>query len=145
VDLTLTTTLRGESYTFIDADNGEIPHFPSLRRLKLGFLKFNDTSVLEALVTDSLRYLEVGSSWTPSYEDFFERRGQVSSLETFVWDGVPNSADLPLTFLGVNTQIMKLAFEYGITSTLLEHRIIPLLSDHFVNLTSLQLIWEGTL
>lgn len=144
VGLTLTTTLRNDPYTFIDADNEGLPQFPSLRRLNLGFLILNDTSILEALVTDSLRYLEVGSSWSPTYKDFFERRGQVSSLEAFVWQG-PEAVDLPLTFLGANNQITKLAFVYDVSSTLLETRILPLLTDHFGNLTSLQLLFEGTL
>ena len=140
-DLRLTTG-RLEDYSFTQSNTNTLPQFPKLRRLSIGRIGFNDSSMLEALVSSSLRHLEVGRCWTPIYRDFFENRGTISNLNTFVWEGrAPDEP--PYSFLHANPHLAKLALPNAVPSTTMKIHIVPLLGN-FRGLTSLSLVWEGT-
>lgn len=140
-DLSLRSTGRRDPYTF-----KTIHHFPNLRKLSIALVNFDDVSVLEALVHDGLRYLDVGlACWDPIHVAFFERRETIPSLHTFVWHGGPlEPSEPPHKFLRANPQIERLAFSDFVASQVLETEIIPMLSNHFRKLSSLQLVWECT-
>ena len=122
---------------------GPSPRFPSLRHLRLAFLKFADECYLRELVHDELNSLDVNTTSTSVSSEFFDRRGWVPALQTFVW----NSSHLPesqsLAFLEANPQISKLSIPSAAPATLLEDRVLPLLAQSFSNLTSLSLVWAG--
>ena len=130
-----------DAYTFHNAPTDTVPRFSKLRRLSIGFVEFKDSSMLEAFLQDSLQHLEVGWTWTPVYVDFFDRRGTIPSLQTFVWNGLKAAAP-PYKFLKENPQIAALALPASNPGTLLEQKIVPLLVSRFRNLTSLHLVWE---
>ena len=142
-DLRFTSWERKGSHSFTNSNINEIPQFPNLQRLSLGTVSLDDSSLLEALVCNSLRYLEVGERWTPIYRDFFENRGTISNLHTFVWSHYGDD-EPPHSFLNANPRIAKLAMPYPVSSTTLETHIIPSLAQNFSNLTSLSLVWKGT-
>lgn len=121
-----------------------ISHFSSLRRLSAGVsARFKDFLLLDAIVVDELRYLDLFlSDGCPAIIDFFETRGLVPSLETSIC-GVNVVVHPPLKFLGANTQITKLALTSPISSTILEKEVLPLLSGPFTNLSSLYLVFKG--
>ena len=128
-------------YSFTDSTINAPPRFPNLRRLDIGQVGFKDSSMLEALVQNSLRYLEVGYEWTSVYREFFEKIGTISALSTFVWNG-SSQDEPPCSFLHANSHIAKLALPKAVSSLTLETKIIPLLEKNFRNLTSLSLVWK---
>jgi len=143
-ELTLQTIDRSDAYAFTDATIGTIPKFPNIRRLNIGSVRLEDSSILEALVQDSLRFLEVGWAWDPIYVDYFKRRGTITSLETLVWNRchLIGEVEVPYEFLLKNPHIATLAIPQPLPSTVLETEIIPLLVNYFTRLTSLNLVWK---
>ena len=122
---------------------GLCPRFPSLRHLRLAFLRFADVCFLSELVHDELNSLDVDTNSSSASSEFFDHRGQIPALKTFVW----NASNLPesqsLAFLKANPQISKLSIPSAAPATLLEDRILPLLAQSFASLTSLSLVWAG--
>ncbi len=138
--------LYGEApLTFVDQKSGPAPRFPSLRNLTVGGgILFEDASVLDALVQDNLRTLDVETESNCVTKVFFRQRGRIPALETFVWESSHLPADHALDFLRANAQITKLALPHANPSMLLEVGLLALLSKSFSNLTSLSLVWEST-
>lgn len=122
---------------------GPSPRFPSLRHLRLAFLKLADVCYLQELVHDELNSLDVDTKCSSASSEFFDCGGRVPGLKIFVW----SSSDLPesqsLAFLEANPQISKLSMPLAAHAALLEDRILPLLAQSFSNLTSLSLVWAG--
>lgn len=122
---------------------GSSPRFPSLRHLRLEYLKLVDVCYLEELVHDELNALDVNTNSSPACSEFFDRRGRIPGLEIFVW----SSSNLPepqsLAFLGANPQVSKLSMPQAVSATLLEDRIVPMLAQSFSKLTSLSLVWDS--
>jgi hypothetical protein len=72
----------------------------------------------------------------------FRKVRTVPSLETFVWITPHLSADHALSFLSSNPQISRLGFLFAQPPDLLETKLLPLLSQSFGRLKSLNLTWE---
>ena len=140
-DLKLRPMDANDYYSFHDSTIHAPPRFPNLRRLHIGRVGFKDSSMLKALVQNSLRYLEVGYEWTSVYREFFEKIGTISALSTFVWNGSSRD-EPPCSFLHANSHIAKLALPCAISSLTLETKIIPLLEKKFQNLASLSMVWK---
>ena len=132
-----------ENYTFLNQKAKSLPLFASLRHLTIGMLSYKDPSILQALVTDSLWTLDINTENNSPSEIFFHTRGTVRNLECFTEDAHELNLDHPLDFLRENPQLLKLVIPHSISSTLLDSKILPLLSLSFFNLKSLSLIWEG--
>ena len=122
---------------------GPCPRFPSLRHLRLAFLKFADVCYLSELVHDELNSLDVDTNSSSASSEFFDRRGRIPALKIFVWKAYNLPESQSLAFLKANPQISKLSIPRPAPATLLEDRILPLLAQSFANLTSLSLIWAA--
>ena len=122
---------------------GACPPFPSLRHLRLAFLRFADVCYLNELVHDELNSLDVNTSSSSASSEFFDRRGRIPALKIFVWKASNLTESHSLAFLKANPQISKLSIPRAAPTTLLEDRILPLLAQSFTNLTSLSLVWDG--
>ena len=121
---------------------GPGPRFPSLRHLRLAFLRFADVCYLSELVHDELNSLDVDTNSSSASSQFFDLRGRIPALKTFVWkSNLPASQSL--AFLKANPQFSKLSIPNAAPATLLDDRILPLLAQSFANLTSLSLVWDG--
>ncbi|CAF9925270.1 MAG: hypothetical protein HETSPECPRED_005792 [Heterodermia speciosa] len=138
-NLSLSSLDFRDPYTFTTSTVSALPRFPNLRRLSIGILHIDDSSMLQGLVGDGLRYLEVGRRWQAIYSDFFENRGTIPNLDTFIWNGI-TPQEPPYSFLHANPQISMLALPSSLPSTTLDTKIVPLL-ENFRNLTSLRLVW----
>lgn len=122
----------------------ELPAFPRLRYLRLGEVELHDSSVLEAFIHEGLVALEVDIATSLIHDTFFKTRGNVASLETFVWDTIKiHKEDQSLDFLEANPQLWFLSIRGAMPTALLEKRVLPLLSESFSRLTSLSLRWES--
>ena len=117
--------------------------FPSLRHLRLEFLRLADNCLLKVLVHDGLNSLDVDTHSTTACSQFFDRRGRIPALKTFVWDSTRLPESQSLEFLEANSQITKLGMPLALSETLLGERIFPLLVRSFSNLTSLSLVWRS--
>ncbi|KAL8668042.1 MAG: hypothetical protein Q9202_000020 [Teloschistes flavicans] len=136
-DLTLIPMNGEEEYAFT---GNNIPQFPSLRRLCTHNAK---SSMLEVLVHDDLRYLNIELGLDAVRTDFLGRRGNIPSFESFIW--YPSSENtIPDRFLRANRQIQTLAFTSAFSEIIIESRIFPIICPNFTNLTSLQLKWTCT-
>ncbi|KAL8819591.1 MAG: hypothetical protein Q9223_002010 [Gallowayella weberi] len=120
---------------------GPTPVFPALRHLRLAGIHFADTSILDELVHDKLVSLDVD---TRLAQDFFNRRGPIPGLRTFLWSAfpLPLKYTVSLTFLQSNSHISKLKFSFPTPASLLNYRILPLLAKSFTHLKSLSLRWD---
>ena len=98
--------------------------------------------LLEALIHDEIRYLDILMYVCLVLNEFLKCRGSVPSLGTFVW-GSKIMLPPPFAFLQANPQITTLAIPSPISSTTLSEQLIPLLIKSFSNLTSLYLVWQG--
>ena len=121
--------------------------FPCLTQLELEGMIYPDCRTLSTFLgVESecrLRVLQVDTERDEMTSLFFENRGMIPSLETFVWAShLP--ADHTLGFLRCNSQLFKLDISSATNPTLLEERLLPLLSRSFSRLRSLRLVWEGT-
>lgn len=121
---------------------GPCPRFPSLRHLRLAFLRFADVCYLSELVHDELTSLAVDTNSSSTSSAFFDSRGQIPALKTLVWDASHLPESQSIAFLKANPQISKLSIPNATPKTLLEDRILPLLAQSFANLTSLSLVWD---
>ena len=121
---------------------GPIPRFPSLRHLRLDFVKFVDVCCLQQLVHDELNALDVDTKGSPACSEFFDGRGRVPALEIFVWRSSKLPETQSLAFLEANPQLSKLSMPLAASATLLEDRLLPMLAQSFFNLTSLSLVWD---
>ena len=122
---------------------GPSPYFPSLRHLRIAFLRLADVCFLEQLVHDELTSLDIDTRFSSAFTEFFDLRGRVPALKTFVWNSFQLPETQSLAFLEANPQIMKLNIPAAISATLLEVRLLPLLAQSFSNLTSLGLVWDS--
>jgi len=120
----------------------ELPAFPRLRYLRFGEVELQDSSVLDALIHESLVALEVDIARSPIHDAFFEKRGNIASLEMFVWDSNKIHEDQSLDFLRANPQLSCLSIRGAMPTALLEKGVLPLLSESTTCLTSLSLTWE---
>ena len=125
------------------------PSFPVLRDLELGRFTLTDSSVLDALIGAPgdrchLRTLAIDTEVNEVYSQFFEKRGAIPSLETFVWDCTSAPDDQSLDFLQTNSQLTKLSLSFEASPLFLDTRLLPLLSRSYTRLTSLDLSWTGT-
>lgn len=120
-----------------------VPRFPALRHLQLDNV---DPLVLDALIPAGalcyLRTLEVGITVRDEvYSRFFNNRGCIQSLETFIWTCFGREDQEPVHFLHANPQLSKLALSLWPSPPFLEERVFPLLSRSFTRLSSLHLHW----
>ncbi|MCJ1236182.1 hypothetical protein MMC14_004159 [Varicellaria rhodocarpa] len=127
----------------------ELPDFTNLRKLKLDRVEALDDSMLDALIQDNLRALEIDAGLTPIYTDFFHERGTIDSLETLVFKFHESDVERRYTysfrnFLAENAQITTLRLERAI-SQFIEIGILPILSTSFFHLKSLSLAWTSRL
>lgn len=122
---------------------GPNPKLPSLRYLRLDWVRFEDDSLLQELIHDDLKAFEGSTDQTPASFRFFDSRGCVPGLETFVWSSFLESESASLSFLEANSQISKFSIPSSSSETLLNQRIIPLLLRCFHNLKSLNLTWDS--
>ena len=144
-----------ESLTWVDAfENSHslntfttedlISRFPRLQKLKLAFMKFADWSMLDMLIHDSLRTLDVDTEKDHVSSSFFQQRGTVRSLETFVWSSSHMPDDHNLEFLRANPQLTKLSIPSIQSKVLLDTRLLSLLSKSFKTLKPLSNNhWKG--
>ena len=137
-------SLWGDSSYSFSTGALDPPCFPNLRNLKLDRILFSDSSVLNALIQDNLRSLDADTESKAVCADFFQSRGTIPALETFVWRVLRLPASHPLNFLRANTQLSKLSLPYKVPDIFLEIDLLPLLSSSFKRLTSLCLKWEGS-
>lgn len=121
----------------------ELPAFPCLRYLRFGELDLQDSSVLDSLIHDGLVALEVDIENSPIHSTFFEKRGKIPSLETFVWDSYFIEETQSLTFLQANPQLSRLSIEGAMPTALMQEELLPLLSESFHHLSSLSLAWKS--
>ena len=117
--------------------------FPSLRHLRMTYLHLVDDCLLQLLVHNELNSLDIDTKGSSACTEFFERRGQVPGLQTFVWGSPHLPESQSLKFLEANPQIIKLSMPLSASAALLEDRVLPLLVQSFSKLTSLCLVWKG--
>ena len=115
---------------------GPVPRFPRLRSLVIRNVNFLDHSILDAMLQDNIRRLDVDTEWCPPSVNFFQNRGTIPSLETFVWSSENLLADQSLDFLRANPQLSKLSLRYPAPNFLLEQQMLPLLVTSFSGLKS---------
>ena len=134
---------RSDTFTFADDGPDSSLPFLCLRDLSLSYMRFRDSSILNALLQNGLRVLEVDTERDSISVDFFQKRGRISSLETFAWSTSRIPASHSLEFLRANTQLSKLRLQHSAPEELLGI-LLPILSTSFSNLRSLSLAWEST-
>lgn len=136
-----TLPLYGTEDPFATYEMGPSPQFPRLRSLKLQTETFPDRSLLDALLGDGLRDLEVDIGHN-TLSKILEEHGTIATLTTLVWDGNIKS-NQTLSFLRANTQLSKLSLPWGGSGIFLGTQLLPLLNQSFRQLTSLSLRWES--
>ena len=100
--------------------------------------------MLDVLIHDGLRTLDVDTGKDHVSSRFFQQRGTVRSLETFVWPSSHVPDDHDLEFLRANLQLTKLSIPSIKSKVLFDTRLFPLLSKSFKTLKSLSINrWEG--
>ena len=137
-----------ERYTLgPDPSTGNLPSFPKLRTLALGFLHFADDGTTDALVEPSLSILNLRYQRdTVELEKALQNRGRMPNLEVFMFRATNTSVEAYVTFLKANTQIRKVSIEGKICDEKDTpkdkpmEKILSLLSSSFKNITSLRLI-----
>ena len=117
------------------------PAFPSLRHLRLGHGLLGDAALLKRLIHDELVSLDCDPRGKNAVKQFFQDRGCVPGLKTFVcqiidWNRPENQS---LSFIEANPQLSKLAFTWALSKSLMENRLLPLLVHSFHNLKSLDI------
>lgn len=125
----------------------EPPRFGRLRELTLKDIKFSDHSTIKLLIypqpESRLQVLEIDEDDNSLVAQFLESCGTIRSLETFVWKTRSLAPDHPLAFLRHNSQLSKLRVYFSQKPSLLDERILPILSQSFQELRSLSLAWDG--
>ena len=144
---------RGESLAFAHPPGshvslrnayGSVLRFPRLRELGMKFVRLKDCKTLEAFLgpDSNIRILDIAGK-RDGYDEYMESRGQIRSLETFVWSTFSIPVSHELKFLRANTQIHKLQIPNQQPVDLLDQRVLPALSQSYTQLTSLSLTWQG--
>ena len=118
----------------------DVPAFPNLRILDLGIDCKPSTSVLVGLLQATIRRLQAPVD-QPYMRNGFGNRGQIASLETFIWNEPHLSEQSAIGFLEANMQIKNLMLPCTASSEFLCHRVLPLISSSFWRLESLYLQW----
>lgn len=142
-------TRRPDPQSF-GADISNIPRFPNLRKLILMHqgIDFADAATLNSLLDAPLSVLVAATERRGEYatikEKCFQDRGRIHSLETFVWNFAHLQDEHSLDFLSANDQLSKLSLPLAVSATLLEEKLLPMLSLSFLSLRSLDLTWEET-
>lgn len=141
-----TTEASNDDPQSFGADQSTMPQFLRLRKLELHkSVVFADTHTLDSLLQPPLRYLVANpycSDDSGAVKTWcFRNRGCISSLETFVWTKADITDEHALDFLRDNNQLLRLSIPQPILPSLLEQRLLPLLSTNFRQLTSLDLSW----
>ena len=76
----------------------QIPSFEQLRELRLSYIGFDDPGYYMALIPKlssyRLRILEVIPDASAAATQFFESRGEILSLRTFIWERPPDLDDI---------------------------------------------------
>lgn len=134
---------KGE-FSFGDELSDPMPQFARLQTLRLDTGHHMDSRMWNVLVTDGLRLLKADTEADSSSVEFFQRRGTIPTLITFVWRTVEIPADHPPDFLRANPQLEGVSLESQAPPRLLETQLLPLLCQSFVHLKSLSLRWDGT-
>lgn len=130
--------------SFVTDGLGPAPRFPCLRNLQLRGGDLLDASILDALLQDNIRSLDVDTEGTRLRSEYFRTRGPIPSLETFIWSSTDLNDTQSLDFLRANPQLSKLSLEYPAPNGLLTQQVLPLLATCFCGLKSLNLVWlEG--
>ncbi|KAL8734040.1 MAG: hypothetical protein Q9166_001801 [cf. Caloplaca sp. 2 TL-2023] len=124
---------------------GPSPRFPMLHHLRASHVDFEDTTLLQELLHDELRSLDIDTECSTVCSDLFKKRGRVPSLMTFIWNTTATRiAKNPSTdFLSSNPQLSKLRFAYPAPVEFLEDQILPLLAQSFSKLSSLSLTFDS--
>lgn len=122
-----------------------MPDFPKLRDLifvERGFRAFPEATMLDKLIPNdqcSLRSLSISAD-DGVVSEFLDKRGRIQSLERLeLYDSGTSSS---INFIIANDQLSKLSIEFPSSSELLGSKLLPALSQSFVNLTSLRLTWS---
>ena len=129
-------------YHDYDARDLQLPPFTKIRELKLDMVNGLYHPVLDALLQDGLRALEMVNHLMQTPTDFFQRRGKIHSLETFIWDHHTSKAHGFCEFLKVNVQVSKVML-YNSHLQLTEESL-PLFSSPNSQLKSLCLAFRCT-
>lgn len=120
-----------------------IARFPSLRHLRIAYLDLADDCLIQLLVQNELKSLDIDIDGSSACTESIDRRNRIPAFKNFVC----SSSNLPesqsLTFLEANPQIIKLNMPLAASAKLLEDRILPLLPQSLSNLTSLSLVWDS--
>ena len=122
----------------------ELPAFPCLRYLRFELINLHDSSILDSMIHDGLVALEIDIAERPINSTFFKKRGRIPSLEVFVWDSIRIPESQSLAFVRANPQLSRLSIAGAMSTTLLEHELLPLLSESFRHLASLNLAWKSS-
>lgn len=133
-----------DGYSFATAGLNPTPHFTRLRNLILKNLKFQDSSIFDAIMHDNLCSLGVKIEFDSEYANFFQYHGSIPSLRTFDLLAFGEHTGPTLRFLMANTHLSTLSLQQPISTLFLDTQLLPLLSNSFSKLTSLRLSWEAT-
>ncbi|KAI9704491.1 MAG: hypothetical protein M1820_005565 [Bogoriella megaspora] len=132
-----------------------VPLFTTLRELRISEVYFDDPGYYSALIprlsSDRICVLDVAPDRSVAATRFFESRGEVWSLQSFIWQRPPRPEDVdPLQsglggfrFLEANTQISKLQLASATHNIFLNNKLLPLLTNGHYHLKSLSLIWAS--
>lgn len=123
--------------------SGHMPQFNRLRHLRLCRIKIMSFPMLDALVHDGIRTLDVNTEISPVYSEFFQKRGRIPSLEAFIGSTLYLSKNHHLAFLRANVQLLRLSLPNPTPDTLLETQLLPLLCSSFPRLESISLVWNS--
>lgn len=144
-------TFRDVDAQSFGTDPGNIPRFINLRRLVLrNHLAFQDTQTLNALLQAPIRHLASSTEdpYTKVKAECFGNRGKIPTLESFIWtqksNWTPGSRNYQveewsLDFLRSNNQLQRLSVPYPISVDFGENQLLPVLSESFRYLTTLNL------
>jgi hypothetical protein len=125
-----------------------LPPFKKMRDLILRRPQseiFPDLNILHALITPSeqcgLRSLSI-TPGVPFISKFLDQRGRIQSLKRLHWRDFQGTSSID--FVLANDQLSKLCIHHPLPSEVLGSKLLPALSETFVNLTSLRLTWKGS-
>lgn len=124
----------------IEAGEHEPLSFPRLRTLKLGDVLFKNAILLEALLNAPLTTLMISNPQNPLIVQCTRARGNIRTLETLVYESGISVASFD--FLKANQHISNLSFALANPASLIENKLLPLLSSSFTTLNSLRLTWN---
>jgi hypothetical protein len=124
----------------IEIDEHKPLSFPRLRTLKFGHIYLKNAFILETFLNAPLTTLIISNPGNPLMVEYTRARGSISTLETLVYEGAISAASLD--FLKANQHMSSLSFELANPASLIEDKLLPLLSSSFTALRSLRLTWN---